>query len=316
MITLMTGLKACAAGARAVVALIGLLILSTAGHGQEVAMGDVKFNSGQSVQPAYEGWTRNADGSRSMWFGYLNRNWQETPDIPAGPGNGFGAEGEDLGQPTHFLPRRQSFIFKVDVPADWPADKDLIWTVTANGITLKAFGSLWPVWEIDEQTMSANNGGRTARTFGEPVNLPPSILEKLPAQSIAAGKPLTLVLPVKDDGLPSLEIRAMSTGGPRAARTAAAPDAPAPDPLAEAARTQVRVKWIQYRGAGQAKIVPKESAVIGADGKPTLTEGKSTAKVTFDKPGTYTLRAYALDGDAYFVTQDVVVTVTPDSSNP
>ena len=67
-------------------------------------------------------------------------------------------------------------MFKVNVPADWPADKDLVWTVTANGTTLKAFGSLWPVWEIDEQTMSANNGGRTARTFGEPVNLPPSIV--------------------------------------------------------------------------------------------------------------------------------------------
>ena len=67
-------------------------------------------------------------------------------------------------------------------------------------------------------------------------------------------------------------------------------------------RGQFRVKWIQYRGAGQAKIVPKESAVLGADGRPTLTEGKSTAKVTFDRPGTYTLRAYAMDGDAYFVT--------------
>jgi hypothetical protein len=289
-------------------ALIGLAALGSA---QEVAMSELKFNSGQSVQPAYEGWTRNPDGSRSMWFGYMNRNWEETPDISTGPSNGFGPTGEDLGQPTHFLPRRQAFIFKVNVPADWPVDKDLIWTVTANGTTLKAFGSLWPVWEIDEQTMSANNGGRTARTFGEPVNLPPTISSTLPPQSIAVGQPLTLVLPVKDDGLPTPEIRARGTGGPRVGRGAAAPDAPSPDPLAEAARGQFRVKWIQYRGAGQAKIVPKESVVLGADGRPNLTEGKSTAKVTFDRPGTYTLRAYAMDGDAYFVTQDVTVTVTP-----
>ncbi len=152
------------------------------GASQEVAMSEIKFNSGQTVQPAYEGWTRNADGSRSMWFGYMNRNWEETPDIPAGPANGFGAAGEDLGQPTHFLPRREAFVFKVDVPADWPVDKDLVWTVTANGTTLKAFGSLWPVWEIDQQTMSANNGGRTARTFGEPVNLTPTI----PVETAAA----------------------------------------------------------------------------------------------------------------------------------
>jgi len=70
------------------------------------------------------------------------------------------------------------------------------------------------------------------------------------------------------------------------------------------------VKWVQYRGAGKARITPAESAVLGADGRPTLTEGKSSTKVTFDRPGTYTLRAYAMDGDAYFVTQDVVVTVS------
>ena len=285
-----------------------LIALAVPAAGQEMAMSELKFNSGQSVQPAYEGWTRNADGSRSMWFGYLNRNWEETPDIQAGANNGFGAGSEDLGQPTHFLPRRQAFVFKVNVPADWPVDRDLVWTLTANGTTLKAFGSLWPVWEIDEQTMSANNGGRTARTFGEPVNKPPTILSQLPAQTATVNQPLTILFQVKDDGLPTPEIRAQGTGGPRT--RAAAPGAAAPDPFAEAARGQFRVKWVQYRGAGKSKITPDESAVLGADGKPSLTEGKSSTKVTFDRPGTYTLRAYAMDGDAYFTTQDVTVTVT------
>ena len=287
-------------------ALILLAGLPASARSQEVAMSELKFNSGQSVQPAYEGWTRNPDGSRSMWFGYLNRNWEETPDIPTGPNNGFGAGSEDLGQPTHFLPRRQAFVFKVNVPADWPADKDLVWTVTANGTTLKAFGSLWPVWEIDEQTMSANNGGRTARTFGEPPNLAPSITSQLTAQNAVVGQPLTLVLAVKDDGLPTPEIRARGTGGPRGR---GAPPNTAPDPFAEAGRGQFRVKWVQYRGAGRARMAPEESAVLGTDGRPTLTEGKSSTKVTFDRPGTYTLRAYAMDGDAYFTTQDVTVTV-------
>jgi hypothetical protein len=290
-------------------ALVVLAGLAHPAYGQEIATSELKFNSGQSVQPAYEGWTRNPDGSRSMWFGYLNRNWEETPDVPAGPNNGFGAGSEDLGQPTHFLPRRQAFVFRVNVPADWPADRDLVWTLTANGTTLKAFGSLWPVWEIDEYTMSANNGGRTARTFGEPVNQAPAVVSPLPAQSVAVGQPLTLSLPVKDDGLPTPEIRARGTGGPRGRGTS--PDAGPPDPFAEAARGQLRVKWVQYRGAGKARITPGESAVLGADGMPTLTEGKSSARVTFDRPGTYTLRAYAMDGDAFFVTADVTVTVTP-----
>lgn len=286
-----------------------LLGLVATGFAQEVAMSELKFNSGQSVQPSYEGWTRNPDGSRSMWFGYLNRNWEETPDIPVGPGNGFGQTGEDLGQPTHFLPRRQAFIFKVSVPADWPVDRDLVWTVTVHGTTLKAFGSLWPVWEIDEQTMSANNGGRTARTFGEPGNRAPELPAEMPPQSATVGQPLTLVMAAKDDGLPSPEIRAMSTGGPRVERGSR--DAAPPDPLAEAERGALRVKWVQYRGAGQARIVPKQAAVLGADGRPSLTEGTATANVTFDQPGTYTLRAYAMDGDAYFSTQDVTVSVAP-----
>ncbi len=289
--------------------LVFLLGAGVAGYSQEVAISELKFSSGQSVQPAYEGWTKNPDGSRSMWFGYMNRNWEETPDIPAGTNNGFGAGSEDLGQPTHFLPRRQAFAFKVNVPADWPADRDLIWTVTANGTTLKAFGSLWPVWEIDEYTMSANNGGRTARTFGEPVNHAPAIASQLTPQTVAVGQPLTLILPVRDDGLPTPEIRARGTGGPRGRGTP--PNAAAPDPFAEAARGQFRVKWVQYRGAGKTRITPDESAVLGADGRPTLTEGKSSTKVTFDRPGTYTLRAYAMDGDAFFSTQDVTVTVAP-----
>ncbi len=111
---------------------------------------------------------------------------------------------------------------------------------------------------------------RTARTFGEPV---------------------------KDDGLPTPDIRARGTGGPRGRGTP--PNAATPDPFAEAARGQFRVKWVRYRGAGKARIAPDESVVLGADSRPTPTEGKSSTKVTFDRPGSYTLRAYALDGDAY-----------------
>ena len=84
--------------------------------------------------------------------------------------------------------------------------------------------------------------------------------------------------------------------------------------MSPAQRGSFRVKWVQYRGAGTAKITPEEAPVLTAERKPTLTEGKATTKVTFDKPGTYTLRAYALDGDAFFTTQDVEVTVTAPGS--
>src|ERR1700720_2628948 len=66
----------------------------------------VPMDRGQDVTPAFEGWMPNADGTISMYFGYLNRNFKEELDIPIGPDNNIDPGG-DRGQPTHFYPRRQ-----------------------------------------------------------------------------------------------------------------------------------------------------------------------------------------------------------------
>src|ERR1044071_3862114 len=84
------------------------------------------FLRGQSVQPVYEGWEKNPDGTISMVFGYMNRNYQEEPFIPVGANNFFEPGPQDRGQPTHFDTRRQSFIFRVTLPANW-GNKDLTW---------------------------------------------------------------------------------------------------------------------------------------------------------------------------------------------
>src|SRR5262245_56492135 len=72
--------------------------------------------TGAPVAPVYEGWERNADGTATMYFGYMNRNWQEEIDIPIGPGNAFSPGPQDRGQPTHFHPNRQKMVFAVIVP--------------------------------------------------------------------------------------------------------------------------------------------------------------------------------------------------------
>ena len=48
-----------------------------------------QFDSGQDVQPIFEGWERNDDGSLTFHFGYLNRNYREQPSIQIGPNNHF-----------------------------------------------------------------------------------------------------------------------------------------------------------------------------------------------------------------------------------
>ena len=90
----------------------------------------------------YEGWLRNSDGTFTFVFGYFNRNWKEDPvDSAPGPDNKLEPGDTDRGQPTYFLPRRQSFVFRVEVPADW-GQKELIWSLTVHGRTEKAFASL------------------------------------------------------------------------------------------------------------------------------------------------------------------------------
>ena len=74
--------------------------------------------SGQGVAPVYEGFDINPDGSFNMWFGYMNRNYEEAVDIPVGADNTF-EPGGDRGQPTHFTPRRHKDVFKVTVPKDF-----------------------------------------------------------------------------------------------------------------------------------------------------------------------------------------------------
>ena len=82
---------------------------------------NIPRNSGDSVQPVFDGWQRYPDGSTVMWFGYLNRNYKQQLDIPIGPNNGFTSDSgqlaaADQGQPTHFYTRRHQYVFKIDVP--------------------------------------------------------------------------------------------------------------------------------------------------------------------------------------------------------
>src|SRR6188472_615221 len=77
------------------------------------------YSSGQPVWPAFEGWEKNDDGTFNLVFGYMNDNWAEELDVPVGPDNNLSPGAPDQGQPTHFLPRRNRFIFRVKVPRDF-----------------------------------------------------------------------------------------------------------------------------------------------------------------------------------------------------
>ena len=78
--------------------------------------GQTAFRTGQDITPAFDGWEANPDGTFNLVFGYFNRNWDEELDIPIGPTNNVEPGGPDQGQPTHFFPRRNRYVFRVQGP--------------------------------------------------------------------------------------------------------------------------------------------------------------------------------------------------------
>ena len=124
--------------------------------------------SGQGVAPAYEGYDVNPDGSFNMWFGYMNRNYEEELDVPIGADNSF-VPGGDRGQPTHFMVRRHKDVFKVVVPKDFGSQK-LVWTLRAHGETSQVAGTLNPVWMIDR--LRTTRGGNSEKVNS---NTPPVV---------------------------------------------------------------------------------------------------------------------------------------------
>src|SRR6185369_4796568 len=156
-------------------------------------LANLRHWSGQGVAPVYEGFDFNADGSLNMWFGYMNRNYEEELDIPVGAANTF-EPGGDRGQPTHFTTRRHKDVFKVTVPKEF-ADKQLVWKLTSHGHTEQVVATLKPVWQIDR--LRTTRGGNSEKISS---NLPPVVNVAVSNQSDTAA---TLSLSATDDGLPA-----------------------------------------------------------------------------------------------------------------
>src|SRR5881296_2507481 len=145
----------------------------------------VRHWSGQGVSPVYEGFDVNPDGSFNMWFGYMNRNYEEALDLPVGAANAF-EPGGDRGQPTHFTPRRHKDVFSVVVPNDF-GDQKLTWKIVAHGQTQQVVATLKPVWQIDR--LRTTRGGNSEKISS---NLPPAVTVQASQQTLTAPASTTL----------------------------------------------------------------------------------------------------------------------------
>jgi hypothetical protein len=173
--------------------------------GSRMAAQSLTYTKGQNIAPAYEGWEQDADGSKWFVFGYMNRNWVEEIDIPPGPNNTIMPGGPDLGQPTHFLPRRNRFMFRIAVPKNFTEKDELIWTLTAHGVTEKAWATLRPDYLLDSVVKASETGALGAGTSNPEIrsNQAPLVkVEGAKTVTTKVGQPLTLTAIVKDDGIP------------------------------------------------------------------------------------------------------------------
>jgi hypothetical protein len=277
------------------------------------------YSRGQNASPAFEGWERNEDGSFNFVFGYMNRNWEEELNVPVGPENSIEPGGPDRGQPTRFLPRRNRHVFRVRVPNDW-GEKELVWTLTTKGKTEKAYASLRQDYFIDDVVIASETGALGAGSSSPEVraNKAPQIkIEGDKQRTAKVGEPVTLTAWVTDDGVPKPRTATSSAATQRALALLAnaSPNAPRnpaynpPSRLTVNKRTGLHMMWFVYRGEGTARfepmqVKPWEDTRTGANSPwaplwtppPVPKDGKYTATVSFETPGTYVLRARADDG--------------------
>ena len=271
------------------------------------------YSSGQPVWPAYEGWEKNDDGSFNLVFGYMNDNWQEELNVPVGPENNFTPGPGDQGQPTHFLPRRNRFIFRVRVPKDF-GSKELVWNLTTRGKVQKAYGSLRPDLIIENVDIMSETGALGAGTSSPEIRAnkaPIVIVQGAKNRDVKVGEVVTLETVVTDDGIPT------ARQFPAARVRAAMMQTPVRPTVAKS--LGLHLAWFVYRGPGQVAFEPAQIKIwedtrAGANSPwapiwvppPVPDGGKYVVKVTFSEPGTYTLWARADDGA---LTTDQMVTI-------
>jgi hypothetical protein len=162
------------------------------------------YSKGQPISAAYEGWEVDPDGSKYFIFGYENKNWEEEIDVPVGPDNGFQPGPADRGQPTHFFPRRNRYVFRVPVPSNFTEKDELVWTLAAHGRTSKAYASLRADLILDAIAKGNDTGSSGMSSSPETrANKPPVIeIEGSKTRTVKVGEPLVLIAKVTDDGVP------------------------------------------------------------------------------------------------------------------
>ena len=246
---------------------------------------------GDLVAPFFDGFYRNADGSFTLSFGFLNRNTDEDVSIPLGPNNFIEPAEFDGTQPTFFphysrggfVGRRERGAFAIVVPAEF-AGRDVVWTLTHAGQTWSVPGRVTqPGYELSDTPAAAGSLSPSVR-FEEGSESVGRVGAQAEHRTVRAGEGLPISLWVQDRG-------ERANG-----------------------RVPVNVTWQRHQGPGEVTLQPATQRV-DVEGW-----GEATTLVVFREPGEYVLRARVdnfgasdsrFDNQCCWSNAYVSVTVTP-----
>lgn len=270
-------------------ALITLISFST--QAQQPRFLSLTPPEGLPIIPVMEGWTANPDGSRSLSYGYINRN-NVAVDLPLGENSNWMDPAEYGGmQPTHFPPGRGTGVFTVTVPAD-KATIDVWWNLkTGNEETLRVPGRAGrSAYELDFILPRPQGAMQVHAGFGEGEPIAPGLMSSVRDYpgSVKAGEEVEFVVPVKD-----ISIR--DPNDPRF-------EEPLP----------VGVHFYKHQGPGEVTFIRHADTVVPTNPyeptdrrfafftEPAASEvevpggeGIARVKAIFAEPGNYILRAKA-----------------------
>jgi hypothetical protein len=287
-------------GRQTCVSLAGIAVASVLVSAQLPVGPPRQFGAG--VTGAFEGWFEGANGSHAFLVGYLNRNFEQELDVPIGPNNHIDPGGPDLGQPTHFLPGRNTGVFTVAVPKDFTPQQRLTWTIVANGQSNTIPLRLNPDYVVSPfKDIAIGNTPPVVRfeEAGPTTQGPIALLSQAASRTTSVSAPLALPVWVDDDGK-------------YASLTMAIPRKPPPP---------VTMAWAKYRGPGEVTFEPRRPPLdtLSGGGVNVAFKGKATATARFSAPGDYVLHLTTNDfsgngggGEVCcWTTAFLKVTVTP-----
>ena len=200
-------------------------------------------------------------------------------------------------------------MFRVRVPKGF-GDKELVWMLTSNGHTERAYATLKSDYFIDDVVIMNNSGaggsaGGANNLFG---NTAPTLqVEGDRIRRVRVGQPVVLTATASDDGIPEPRVvLSSSTIGGRCCPDAA---------------TGLRLSWFVYRGANNVAFNPPQfdawenyrdwansPYAVGWENPPVSPDGKWVVRASFSRSGTYLLRCLAHDG-GLMTSEDVTFVV-------